>query len=105
MVQAVTAEYLAPIRDAGVDALILGCTHFPWFREAIAAFMGRDTVLVNCSEAAAAALAARIGGKRNTLGGSLDIRVSGDPAAFAPLAERFLQETGLRVRRKQKGDP
>ena len=66
---------------------------------------GRVPAVVNCSEAAAAALAARIGGKRNTLGGSLDIRVSGDPAAFAPLAERFLQETGLRVRRKQKGDP
>ena len=105
LVQAVTAEYLAPIRDAGVDTLILGCTHFPWFREAIAAFMGRDTALVNCSEAAAEELAARLGGKRNAGGGNLDIRVSGDPAPFAPIAERFLQETGLRVRRKQKGDP
>lgn len=97
LVEEVTAEYLSPIREAGVDTLILGCTHFPWFHEVIAAFMGGDVALVSCSDAAAAALAERLGGGRQTGGGRLEIRVSGDPVPFAPLAERFLQEKDLRV--------
>ena len=103
LVKEVTAEYLSPIREAGVDTLILGCTHFPWFQEAIADYMGGDVTLVSCSDAAAEALAGRLGGGRKTSGGRLEIRVSGDPVPFSPLAERFLQEKDLQVHR-QKGD-
>ena len=45
----------------------------------------------------AIALAGMIGGGARREGGSLEIRVSGDPVPFAPLAERFLQEKDLRV--------
>lgn len=108
LVEQVTAEYLEPLRDAGVDTLILGCTHFPWFREAIAAYMGEDVALVDCSAAAADSLVPRLGAARREGRGRLELRVSGDPAAFTPLAERFLQETDLRVekaRLPEKGDP
>ena len=101
LVEQVTAEYLAPLREAGVDTLILGCTHFPWFSEVIAAYMGEGVRLVNCSAAAAEALTARLGGGRTEGRGSLDIRVSGDPVPFAPLAERFLQEKDLQVLSKE----
>ena len=101
LVEEVTAEYLAPLREAGVDTLILGCTHFPWFTEVISAFMGESVRLVNCSAAAAEALVSRLGGGRREGRGRLEIRVSGDPEAFAPLAERFLQETNLRVLPKE----
>ena len=99
LVEEATAEYLAPIREAGVDTLILGCTHFPWFSEVIAAFMGEGVELINCSAAAAETLAGMIGGGTRREGGRLEIRVSGDPVPFAPLAERFLQEKDLRVRK------
>ena len=102
LVEAVTAEYLAPLREAEVDTLILGCTHFPWFSEVIAAYMGEGVSLVNCSAAAAEALVARLGGGRTEGRGGLDIRVSGDPIPFAPLAERFLQERDLRVLAKER---
>ena len=40
-------HYLKPLKDAGVDALILGCTHFPVLEHAIAAYMGEAVTLIN----------------------------------------------------------
>lgn len=41
---------LAPVRDAGVDALLLGCTHYPFLARTIADVMGRDVVLVSSAD-------------------------------------------------------
>ena len=98
-VEEATAEYLAPIRAAEVDTLILGCTHFPLFREVISAYLGEGVTLVDASSAAAEALAGMTGGGDRREGGRLEIWVSGDPVPFTPLAERFLQEKNLRVRK------
>jgi glutamate racemase len=46
-VMAVTAEYLAPLRDAGIDTLVLGCTHYPFLKGAISYVMGEDVTLVS----------------------------------------------------------
>jgi glutamate racemase len=99
LVEEVTAEYLAPMKEAGVDTLILGCTHYPLFREVIAACLGEGVTLVDSSAAAAEALAALLGPGESREGGKLEIWVSGDPEPFTPLAERFLQETDLEVRK------
>lgn len=40
-------EYLTPVKNAGVDTLILGCTHYPIIAEAIGAFMGDDVTLIS----------------------------------------------------------
>ena len=40
-------EYLTPLRDQGVDTLILGCTHYPLIADAISDFMGSGVRLVN----------------------------------------------------------
>ncbi|MBI4261747.1 MAG: glutamate racemase [Actinobacteria bacterium] len=42
--------YLAPLREAGVDTLILGCTHYPLLRGLIAHVMGREVTLVSSAE-------------------------------------------------------
>lgn len=48
---AVLAErLLAPVRDAGVDTLLLGCTHYPFLARTIADVMGRDVVLVSSAD-------------------------------------------------------
>lgn len=44
------ARTLAPLRVAGVDTLILGCTHYPHLSRAIGDVMGRDVVLVSSAE-------------------------------------------------------
>jgi glutamate racemase len=44
---AVAEEYLAPLRDAKVDTLVLGCTHYPFLKGAISYVMGDDVTLVS----------------------------------------------------------
>ncbi len=46
-------KYLAPIKAEGVDTLILGCTHYPILREAIANFMGDGVSLISSGYEAA----------------------------------------------------
>ncbi|MBR1482104.1 MAG: glutamate racemase [Ruminococcus sp.] len=43
----VVARYLSPLRENGVDTLILGCTHFPLLREAVSDFMGKGVRLID----------------------------------------------------------
>ncbi len=56
VVEAIVAEYLAPLRAAGVDTLLLGCTHYPLLLDAIAAYMGDDVTLIDAGAALAEAL-------------------------------------------------
>jgi glutamate racemase len=41
---------LAPLRDAKVDALLLGCTHYPFLARTLSDVMGRDVVLVSSAD-------------------------------------------------------
>lgn len=53
-VLAVAEEYLAPLRDARVDTLVLGCTHYPFLRGAISYVMGEGVSLVSSDDETAA---------------------------------------------------
>lgn len=44
---AVAEEHLAPLRQAGIDTLVLGCTHYPFLEGAISYVMGPDVSLVS----------------------------------------------------------
>ncbi|GAA4191384.1 glutamate racemase [Microbacterium oryzae] len=44
---AVAEEYLAPLRAADVDTLVLGCTHYPFLKGAISYLMGEGVSLVS----------------------------------------------------------
>ncbi|MBM7471815.1 glutamate racemase [Subtercola frigoramans] len=44
---AVAAEYLAPLKRAGVDTVVLGCTHYPFLKGAIRVVMGAGVTLVS----------------------------------------------------------
>ena len=46
----VAEEYLAPVREAGVDTLVLGCTHYPMLAGPISYLMGPDVTLVSSAE-------------------------------------------------------
>lgn len=45
-VLAVAEEYLSPLRRAGVDTVVLGCTHYPFLKGAISYVMGPEVSLV-----------------------------------------------------------
>lgn len=55
-VEETAVEYLAPIVEAEVDFLILGCTHFPYLRPVLAALMGENVKIINPAAATAANL-------------------------------------------------
>lgn len=46
-VLALAEQYLAPLRHAGIDTLVLGCTHYPFLKGAISYVMGPDVSLVS----------------------------------------------------------
>jgi glutamate racemase len=43
----VASEYLQPLRDADIDTLVLGCTHYPFLKGAISYVMGEGVTLVS----------------------------------------------------------
>ncbi|MBD5084648.1 MAG: glutamate racemase [Clostridiales bacterium] len=48
--ETMVSEYLAPVKAAGVDTLILGCTHYPLMKPLMGAYMGPDVTLVDVGE-------------------------------------------------------
>lgn len=87
-------QYLAPLREAGIDTLILGCTHYPFLAGLIAGEMGPGVQLVDPAEATvrlAAVEMARLG--LLSAGGASPVHcffVSGEPQDFREQARRFL---------------
>jgi glutamate racemase len=54
--RAVIQEYLSPMRDSGVDGLILGCTHYPLIRALLGEFFGSAVRMTDSAEAMVRAL-------------------------------------------------
>ncbi len=53
-VEEVLEEYLEPMRRAGVDTLILGCTHYPLLQESVARVIGDRVTIISSADATAA---------------------------------------------------
>lgn len=90
----VAQRYLAPLREAGVDALILGCTHYPIIRPILQRVMGDGVRLIDSGREAALALAAALR-ERDLLqapGAPRQARyyVTDTPESFVSVAELFL---------------
>jgi glutamate racemase len=49
-VRVLAERLLAPIREAKVDTLLLGCTHYPYLARTISDAVGRDVVLVSSAD-------------------------------------------------------
>ena len=60
-VMVLAERLLAPVRSAGVDTLLLGCTHYPFLARTIADVMGPDVVLVSSADETAFAARDRLG--------------------------------------------
>ena len=52
----IAESYLAPMRDAGIDTLVLGCTHYPLLASLIADVLGPGVTLVDSAAETAIAL-------------------------------------------------
>jgi glutamate racemase len=88
-------EYAAPLKDAGVDTVILGCTHYPLIRPIFQRVFGRDVTLVFSAEETAREVAETLARKGIENGegreGAYRFLTTGEPSLFRELGERFLQ--------------
>lgn len=94
-ITAIAREYLAPMIDAKVDTLVLGCTHYPLLTGVISYVMGENVTLVSSAEETAKDLY-RILVEKNLLSGNSscapthEFLATGDSRQFEILARRFL---------------
>ncbi|AFZ68870.1 glutamate racemase [Deinococcus peraridilitoris] len=87
---------LAPIAREGADQLVLGCTHYPFLREAIMAEFASHFSLLDSAEAVARqtrrVLAEQHALRENHECGEVRAFTSGDPALVGPVASRLFGE-------------
>jgi glutamate racemase len=90
----VVEEYLAPVKAAGVDTLVLGCTHYPLLMDVISDYMGKGVTLIDTGEEAARAAATLLGEQNGlndpTRAGHRRYYASDSAADFAATAKLFL---------------
>jgi glutamate racemase len=105
-------EYCAPLREAEVDTVILGCTHYPLVAPMLQRMLGRGVSLVTSGTGVARSVERALAARRllnpRPGEGSYRFRCTGDVEAFRQLGTRFLQmplgevahvELGLAARR------
>ncbi|HYM21279.1 MAG TPA: glutamate racemase [Candidatus Kapabacteria bacterium] len=83
----IAEEYLAPLKDANIDTLILGCTHYPVLKNVIQKIMGDDVKLINSGEASAKLVPLH---PASSSPPEHLLMVSDIPRKFQTLGERFL---------------
>jgi glutamate racemase len=92
---AAVREYAAPLKEAGVDTVVLGCTHYPLIRPIFQRVFGRGVTLVFSAEETAREVAATLARKgiEHAEGreGHYRFLTTGDPDQFRLMGARFLQ--------------
>jgi glutamate racemase len=94
-------RYCTPLREAGVDTVILGCTHYPLVRPMLQRNLGPGVTIIASGEPLARqvehALGSRGLGSTRDGEGDYSFLCTGDVAAFSALGTRFLQMPLRRV--------
>ena len=105
VVEAVARKYMAPLRKARVDTVILGCTHYPYLKPVLARALGSRVRLIDSAEETARetetvlcelGLRAPRGGR-----GRREFYASDAPERFKRLARRMLGHGVSKVRLHQ----
>jgi glutamate racemase len=101
-------EYLAPLKAARVDTVVLACTHYPLLQSLAQKLLGPGVVLVDSAQNTASALAKKLEsahlrrGERS-VGGLVTVCTTDIPMQFSRLAERFLGERIESIRQVSVG--
>jgi glutamate racemase len=88
-------EYAGPLKQAEVDTVILGCTHYPLIKPILQRVFGRDVTLVFSADETAREVAETLARKRvendPAREGSYRFLTTGEPESFRAVGARFLQ--------------
>ncbi|MFI5228921.1 MAG: glutamate racemase [Gemmatimonadales bacterium] len=100
----VAREYLAPLLDADIDTMVLGCTHYPLLRTLLSDVLGAGVRLIDSAEETAAETARTLATASLTASPDAEpsyrFIASDDPLQFLQLGQRFLGGTieGVEIR-------
>ena len=102
----VARDYLAPVMDAKVDTLVLGCTHYPLLTGVISYVMGEGVTLVSSAEETAKDLYRTLVENgllraQSSIPATHRFLATGDAKAFETLARRFLGPEVTQVEHKE----
>lgn len=88
------APLVDPMRAAGVDVLVLGCTHYPFLREAIQAAIGEDVPVIDSGAAVSRHTRRVLEGagllSESTVPGSIVLETSGEASDVAPIVRQLM---------------
>lgn len=87
------AEYAAPLKEVGIDALILSCTHYPFIKDVVEVEFGNGVTVIDPAEATAKLSKASLeanGLLNNEVQGSVKICCTADLERVKRLAARML---------------
>ncbi len=97
IVRLTVETYLGPLRSQGVRVIVLGCTHYPLLRGAIAACLGPEVQIVDSGRETSLAVQRHLsqhdGLSPQQSPGTMQSYVSDNPARFRQVGSRFLNET------------
>ena len=89
-------EYLKPLKEAGVDTLVMACTHYPLLSKVIKEIMGDDVVIINTGEATAKFVKDLLSREGTSSEGNInpvrEFYTSDEPELFEQVAAPFLGE-------------
>lgn len=99
VIEKVLTEYLTPLKDDGIDTLVLGCTHYPLLYDIIADIMPNINIISSSVSAAARLKSALEDGKllSDSHGCKRKYFVSDNAEYFEGLAKIFMGELGGHV--------
>jgi len=86
--------YLEPLKNNGIDTLILGCTHYPFLKSLISSVMGAGVKLVDSAEALAAEASQTLIDhnmtNENPTSGLLEYYTTDDPKSFIEIGQKLI---------------
>ncbi|HEU4716873.1 MAG TPA: glutamate racemase [Bacteroidia bacterium] len=90
--------WLEPMKEKGIDALVLGCTHYPFVEKTIAKILGPGVQIIDPAPAVARRIKFLLGGEKllneNPQKGRVAYFTSGDTEKFSGMLEMLLHEKG-----------
>ena len=100
----VAKSYLKPLKDARVDTVIVGCTHYPLLKPTIQEVLGDQVTLIDSAKQVAFEVKKILASEdmlNRASGGKHRFFVSDNPEWFSSLAQRFM---GRRLTNVKKVD-
>jgi glutamate racemase len=91
----IVRECLAPFRKSGIDALVMGCTHYPILQRTIQKEVGKDVYIVNTGRETAKQVQGLLSSRgllKSSGTGTLSYFVTDSPDTFSDVGSRFLGE-------------